>query len=168
MDAKDILLDAYGRIRPAVHAVLDDVGATTLTTRLDPGGNSVAWLLWHLTRVQDDHVSEVAGHEQTWTADGWASRFALPFDDAETGYGFSPEQVAQVQAGADLLTGYFDAVQARTLSYLEGLTDADLDRVVDDRWDPPVTLGVRLVSVLDDDLEHVAQAAFLRGTLERR
>ena len=168
MDAKDILLDGFGRISPAVHAAVDGLDEEALGTRLDEGANSIAWLVWHLARVQDDHVSDVAGREQTWTADGWADRFALPFGTGETGYGFSPEQVGRVRAGADLLTGYLDAVQARTVEYVGSLGDGDLDRVVDDAWDPPVTLGVRLVSVLDDDLEHAAQAAFVRGVLERR
>ncbi|GAB3464397.1 DinB family protein [Kineococcus endophyticus] len=168
MDAKDLLLDLYGRIPAAAHAAVDGLDEDTLTARLDPQANSIAWLVWHLVRVQDDHVSEVAGHEQTWTADGWAGRFALPFDDGETGYGFDADQVGRVRAGADLLTGYLDAVQDRTTAYLRTLSDTDLDRVVDEQWDPPVTLGVRLVSVADDDLEHAAQAAFLRGVLERR
>ena len=168
MDAKDILLDGYGRISPLVHAAVDGLDEDALSARLDPGANSIAWLVWHLARVQDDHVSDVAGHEQTWTADGWAERFALPFGPGETGYGFDADQVGQVRVGAELLTGYLDAVQARTVDFLGGLSEADLDRVVDDAWDPPVTLGVRLVSVLDDDLEHAAQAAFVRGVLERR
>ena len=168
MDAKDLLLDGYGRIQPAVHAAVDGLDEDALATRLDEGANSIAWLVWHLTRVQDDHVSEVAGHEQTWTADGWAGRCGLPFGDAETGYGFSAEQVGLVRLPARLLTGYHDAVHERTIAHLATLTGADLDRVVDERWDPPVTLGVRLVSVLDDDLEHAGQAAFVRGVLERR
>ncbi|MEZ0165710.1 DinB family protein [Kineococcus sp. LSe6-4] len=168
MDAKDLLLDLYSRIPDAGRAAVDGLDEETLTARLDPRANTIAWLVWHLARVQDDHVSDVAGHEQTWTADGWAARFGLPFDDGETGYGFDADQVGQVRAGAELLTGYLDAVHARTTTYLQGLSDADLDRVVDEQWDPPVTLGVRLVSVADDDLEHAAQAAFLRGVLERR
>lgn len=168
MDAKDILVETFSRIRPAVHSVLSGVDADLLGTRLDPEGNSIAWLVWHLTRVQDDHVSEVAGHEQTWTAGGYAAEAGLPFPDEATGYGFDAEQVGRVQVGADLLLRYHDAVHEKTITYLRGLADADLDRIVDDTWDPPVTLGVRLVSVADDDLEHVAQAAFLRGTLERR
>ncbi|WP_380174277.1 DinB family protein [Kineococcus sp. DHX-1] len=168
MDAKDLLLDLYGRIPDAVHAAVDGLDEETLTARLDPEANSIAWLVWHLARVQDDHVSEVAGHEQTWTADGWAGRFGLPFDDGETGYGFDADQVGRIRASAELLTGYLDAVQDRTTAYLRTLSDTDLDRVVDEQWDPPVTLGVRLVSVADDDLEHAAQAAFLRGVLERR
>lgn len=168
MDAKDILVETFSRIRPAVHAVLDGAGPDLLGTRLDPDGNSVGWLVWHLTRVQDDHVSEVAGHEQTWTAGGYAAEAGLPFPDGATGYGFDSGQVGQVHLDAGLLLRYHDAVHDRTTEFLRGLGDADLDRVVDDAWDPPVTLGVRLVSVADDDLEHVAQAAFLRGTLERR
>jgi len=151
-----------------VHAVLEGADDAQLAARLDPDGNSVGWLVWHLTRVQDDHVSEVAGHEQTWTAGGFATRAGLPFPDAATGYGFDAAQVGQVRVGADLLREYHDAVADRTVEYLRGLSGTDLDRVVDDAWDPPVTLGVRLVSVLDDDLEHVGQASFLRGTLQRR
>ena len=168
MDAKDILLDGFGRIPPLVHAAVDGLDEDALSARLDPGANSIAWLVWHLARVQDDHVSDVAGHEQTWTADGWAERFALPFGPGETGYGFDADQVARVRVRAELLMGYLDAVQARTVDFLDGVSGTDLDRVVDDAWDPPVTAGVRLVSVLDDDLEHAAQAAFVRGVLERR
>ena len=54
-------------------------------------------------------------------------------------------------------------MHARTVAHLAGLSEADLDRVVDERWDPPVTLGVRLVSVISDDLQHAGQAAYLRG-----
>ncbi|WP_337059325.1 mycothiol transferase [Kineococcus sp. G2] len=168
MDAKDLLLDGFGRIPPAVHAVLDGCDHTALTARLDPGANTIAWLVWHLARGQDAQVAQVAGHEQVWTADGWARRFDLPFGDDEIGYGFSAEQVGRVRASAELLGGYVDAVHERTERYLRTLTDADLDRVVDDSYDPPVTLGVRLVSVLDDDLEHAGQAAFVAGVLGRR
>jgi hypothetical protein len=115
--------------------------------------------------VQDDHVSEVAGVRQTWDADGWAERFSLPFGQDATGYGQDADDVAAVRVEADLLVGYFDAVYARTIAYVAKLGDADLDHVVDRRWDPPVTLGVRLVSVLDDDIQHAGQAAFIRGIL---
>jgi hypothetical protein len=122
--------------------------------------------VWHLTRIQDDHVADVAGTEQVWTSAGWADRFGLPFEPADTGYGHGAEQVAAVRVpSADLLTGYHDAVHERTVAYARTLVDADLDRVVDHRWDPPVTLGARLVSVLADDLQHAGQAAYVRGLL---
>lgn len=168
VNTAELLRDVFGRVATDVHGAVEGLDSDAVTHRVDGTANSISWLVWHLTRVQDDHVADVAGTAQVWTADGWATRFDLPFDDEEIGYGQDGDDVAVVRADADLLLGYFDAVHARTLQYLEHLTDADLDRVVDRRWDPPVTLGVRLVSVADDDLQHAGQAAFVRGIVERR
>jgi uncharacterized damage-inducible protein DinB len=169
MNTAELLADAYGRVKEVVHDAVDGLTADELADRLDPEANSVAWLVWHLTRVQDDHVAEVAGQPQTWTEGGWEKRFGLPFGTADTGYGHTPDEVAAVRvASADLLTGYYDAVHEQTLRFVRGLADGDLDRIVDRRWNPPVTLGVRLISVISDDLQHAGQAAVLRGLLMRR
>jgi uncharacterized damage-inducible protein DinB len=169
MNSTELLADAFGRIKEVVHDAVDGLGPDELAHQVDPEANTVGWLVWHLTRVQDDHVAEVAGTEQAWTAQGWDARFGLPFPAGATGYGDSPKEVATVRVpSADLLTGYHDAVYENTVRYVRGLADSDLDRVVDKRWDPPVTLGVRLVSVVSDDLQHAGQAAFLRGLLLRR
>jgi hypothetical protein len=166
MTTAELLGDAFDRIREVVHNVCDGVTAEELLARPTPHCNSIAWLIWHLSRIQDDHIAEVAGVQQVWTAGGWAAKFALPFADSETGYGDTPEQVAAVAVtSAGLLTGYYDAVHAQTLPFVAGLTDSDLDRVVDENWVPPVTLGVRLVSVISDDLQHAGQAAYLKGLL---
>ena len=161
----DLLVDGFGRVRENVHAAVEGLGEDELAFRPAGSGNSIAWLVWHLTRVQDDHVAEVAGTKQAWTEEGWSGRFGLPFDEADTGYGHSAEEVAAVAVPAELLAGYHDAVVERTLAYVGRLRDDDLDRIVDERWDPPVTLAVRLVSVLDADAQHVGQAAFVRGLL---
>jgi len=161
----ELLTDGFDRVHGEVHEALDGLTVEQLAWRVAPEANSIAWLVWHLTRVQDDHVSEVAGVDQAWTEDGWAGRFALPFADDATGYGHDSDDVGAVRVEGDLLAGYFDAVYARTIAYVATLTDPDLDRVVDRRWNPPVTLGVRLVSVLDDDIQHAGQAAFVRGIL---
>jgi hypothetical protein len=163
-----LLLDAFGRIDEEVHAALDGLTLDDVTYRPAPDANSIAWLVWHLTRIQDDHVADVAGIEQVWTADGHFDRFGLPFDRAAHGYGHSSADVAAVQVEAAQLVAYYDAVAAQTKRYVERLSDPDLDRIVDERWDPPVTLAVRLVSVISDDLQHVGQAAYLRGMLAGR
>jgi hypothetical protein len=72
-----------------------------------------------------------------------------------------------VRPGRELLLEYHRAVHARSVQWLRGVGGEDLDRVVDDRWDPPVTLGVRLVSVVDENAQHVGQAAYLKGLLGR-
>ena len=164
MTTAELLADALSRVREVVHEVAKGLSPEQIAFRPGPDANSIGWLIWHLTRVQDDHVSDVAGTEQVWTAGGWAERFGLPFDADETGWGHSAEQVGRMRAqSADLLTGYYDAVHASTLRFIHTLTDADLNRIVDERWDPPVSLGVRLVSVIDDDAQHAGQAAYVRG-----
>lgn len=168
MDTREVLRDAFGRIQQVAHKAAEGLDDDALSFRPDPEANSIAWLIWHFTRLQDDHVSHVAGREQAWTADGWHDRFGLPFDPADFGYGHTSDQVAQVRADAGTLLGYLDAVTERTLSYLGGIDADELDRVVDTSYDPPVTVGVRLVSVLSDNLQHAGQARYVRGIAERQ
>ena len=169
MTSAQLLTDAFGRVRGEVHQVVGGLTAEELAFRVDDDANSIAWLVWHLTRIQDDHVADAAGTSQVWTSQGWADRFDLPFDASQTGYGHSSDEVAMMRVeSGNLLTGYHDAVYQQTISYVGTLTDNDLTRIVDQSWDPPVTLGVRLISVIDDDLQHAGQAAFIRGLIERR
>ncbi len=166
--ATDVIIDGLNRVKENVHAAVDGLSRRQLADRLDDDANSIAWLVWHLTRVQDDHVAGVAGTTQVWISAGWSGRFALPLDNHDHGFGHTPQQVGQVVADAEMLTWYHDAVHGRTVDFVQGLSDIDLARVVDRRWDPPVTLAARLVSVVDDCAQHVGQAAFVRGILERR
>jgi len=163
MTSAQLLTDAFERIRQGVHEVLENSTPAALLARVGDQGNSVAWLVWHLTRIQDDHLAGITGAEQVWTAAGWDRRFDLPLDPSDTGYGHGPREVAAVRADAENLRGYFDAVHGATIGFVESVSDGDLDRVVDTRWDPPVTMGVRLVSVIADDLQHVGQAAYVKG-----
>jgi hypothetical protein len=149
-----------------VEQTLDGI-SDALTWQPEPNANTIGWLVWHLTRIQDDHIAAVADAEQEWMAGDWHRRFALPFDPHDTGYGHSREQVTAVRVSADLLLAYHRAVSEHSVAWVRPLRAAELDRVVDENWDPPVTLGVRLVSVLSDDLQHLGQAAYLRGLAER-
>ena len=169
MEIADLLVDAFDRVRGAVRGAVEGLTEEQLTARLDPDANSIAWLVWHLTRVQDDHVSAVAGVEQAYTAQGWAQQFGFSFGPTAIGYGHGSADVAAVRVSDPaLLVGYYEDVHQQTLQYVRGLTTADLDRVVDEGWDPPVTLGMRLVSVVNDDLQHAGQAAYVRGIVLRR
>ncbi len=165
MDTAELLTDGFARVREVALSVVDGLSAEQLGLRLRPESNSIGWLAWHLTRVQDDHVADAAGVDQVWSSKGWVSRFALPYDDHATGYGQTSEEVGAFEADAGLLAGYLEDVHAQTTRFVESLDEVDLDRIVDENWDPPVTLGVRLVSVISDDLQHAGQAAFIRGTL---
>ncbi|MFG2289570.1 DUF664 domain-containing protein [Streptomyces sp. NPDC048595] len=164
----DLLVDAFGRIREVVEEVVGGLSPEELAERPDDAANSIGWLVWHLTRIQDDHVAGAAETEQIWISDDWYERFGLPFTADDTGYGHSRKEVAAVQdLSAQLLTGYHEAVHDNTVQYLAGIEDKDLKRIVDRAWSPPVTLGVRLMSVIADDLQHAGQAAYVRGLLGR-
>ena len=168
MDIAGLLLDLYGRVPPLAEDAVDGLDAEGLAAQPAPGANSIAWLIWHVARVQDHHVSELLETAQVWESGDWSRRCGLEPDPSNTGYGHSPEEVARVRPdGPDALVDYLLAVDQRTRDMLSGLSPADLDRIVDRRWDPPVTLGVRLVSIADDCLQHVGQAAYVRGLLAR-
>jgi len=162
---QELLRDSFGRIRELVAGVCEGLTREDAAYRPAPDANSIGWLVWHLTRIQDDHLCGITGAQQVWTADGWYERFGLPFEPAAHGYGHSSADVAKVRVEPELLDRYHAAVHQQTLAYVGTVDAAELARVVDDSWDPPVTASVRLVSVLGDCLQHAGQAAYVRGLL---
>ena len=164
--ARTILADAFDRVRDLAEDLTDGLTADIAEFRPDPQANSVGWLLWHVARVTDDHVAGVAQVEQAWSR--WRDRFDLPLDEGDIGYGHTPAQVGSVRVSADLLAGYHAEVHELVSTYLAQLDAAELARVVDTRWDPPVTASARLVSVVSDALQHLGQAAYVRGLAQRR
>jgi len=158
-----LLRDAFTRLIEHADEITDGLTDEVADYRPTAQANSIAWLLWHSARVQDIQIAQVAGVEQVWTRDGWVDRFGLDLPRDDSGYGHSPADVAKVRAPAQLLAGYYRDVHQLTLGYLDGVTPDELARVVDTHWDPPVTAGVRLVSIIDDCAQHLGQAAYLRG-----
>ena len=165
--AREVLRDAFTRLVEHVDAVTDDlsdeVSLYRPTTASGGQANSICWLVWHSARVQDAQLAHIAGVEQVWLSGGWVDRFALDLPRDAHGYGHTAEEVGKVQAPAELLAGYYHAVHRMTLEYLAGLTTDELERVVDEHWNPPVTASARLVSIIDDCAQHLGQAAYLRG-----
>jgi len=170
MTSANLLVDSLGRVRETVTDVVYGLNHAQLAYRITTEANPICWLIWHLTRVQDDHIADAFAVPQVWSDQGWAERFGMPASSLETGYGHTSQQVAAVSAtisSPELLTDYHDATYEQSVKLLSGVSDDDLERVVDTSWHPPVTLGVRLVSVVNDDMQHAGQAAFLRGILLR-
>ena len=165
MDSAELLTDQFDRVRELFAGIADDLDETTAHHRPGGAGNPIAWLLWHTARVQDDHVADLAGTDQAWPE--WSGRFGLPLDDGDIGYGHSPDQVAEVRISSfPDLVAYHQTVHDLTNAYLDRVDAGELDRVVDERWDPPVTAGARLVSILGDCLQHLGQAAYVKGLPE--
>jgi hypothetical protein len=169
MDVAELLADLFGRVDEHIAEILHGLDPTLLDEPPEEGSNPIGWLLWHLTRVADTHVAEILETEQLWVADGWAGRFGRDPDPLDMGFGHTAEQVAAFRSGStSLLIDYWAAVWERTRGVLASTTPEELDRIVDRRWDPPVSLGVRLVSIADDAIQHAGQAAYVKGVLQRR
>ncbi len=168
MDVSSLLLELFGRIPHIAADAAEGLDQEQLCWEPAPGTNTIGWLVWHLTRVQDHHVAELLGTDQIWVTGEWARRCGLEPDPSNTGYGHDPDDVRAVRPeNPDVLLDYLAKVDARTSEMLRDLTPDDLDRVVDRRWRPPVTMGVRLASIADDCLQHAGQAAYVRGLLGR-
>ena len=163
--ARALLSDAFGRVRDGVVELTDGLDEATATYRPDPGANTIAWLIWHLTRIEDESIADLAGTEAVWPR--WRDRFALPIDDDATGYGMTPEEVGAVKASRRPARRLPRRGARGHRAYLDGLTAEELERVVDRNWDPPVTAAVRLVSVVDDEAMHIGQAGYVKGMAER-
>ncbi len=168
MNTQDVLVEAYGRIRELVHKAAGGLDQERLSYLPEPGANSIAWLVWHLTRIQDDHVSEITGQDQVWVTGDWAAALGMEPDPANLGQGHRPDDVAAISpADSSDLLGYHDEVMDRSVEYLRGVDAAELARIIDDSYTPPVSVGVRLVSVLSDNIQHAGQARYLRGIVDR-
>lgn len=164
-----VLIDSFDRVAQDLPGLLSELSEEELLWRPDPEANSIAWLAWHLARVQDDHMAGVGGVEQVWTSQGWEQRFGLPYDTADIGWQQTSEQVGQfASADPQLLIDYQRAAHELTIEVLKGLDMTDYSRIVDRRWDPPVTAAVRVVSVINDITAHLGQVGYIRGLAERR
>jgi len=167
MMTTDIVLDSLDRVHELIPAILDGLDRDDVLWRPDDGSNSIGWLVWHLTRVEDDHLANLGAQDQRWHS-GWSTRFALPYPDDAHGYGMTAEQVAAFDvASVDLLLGYAAAVAEQSRQIVASFTAADYEKIVDTRWNPPVTLAARLVSVMVETAQHIGQAAYARGLRER-
>ena len=169
MNLRDGLTHVFAEIGRRTASTVEGLDAAALAWRPDAEANSIAWLVWHLARVQDGHVAEIAGRPQVWTEQSWAEQFGLPAGYDDSGYGHTPAQVGEIQPGEEhVLRRYAEAVATMVRDYLDGASADDFDRVIDRSYDPPVTVGVRLFSVVGDALQHLGQAAYIRGLYERR
>ena len=160
---RELLRDSFTRVIEHADDVTDGLTDEVSSYRPTAEANSIAWLIWHSARVQDAQLCDIAGIEQVWFRDGWVDRFALDLPRDAHGYGHTPEDVAKVRAPAELLAGYYRAVHKVTLEFVASVTPEELEKVIDRRWNPPVTASARLVSIIDDCAQHLGQAAYVRG-----
>ena len=168
MEWQQLIVDGYGRVLEVLEKALDGLAQDDLNQQPNPDCNSMGWLTWHLTRVQDDHIADLMGEKQLWVSGGWHAKFNRPPNPKDIGFGHSSEDVAAFRSpDVKTLLGYHSAVLERSKRYINSLSEVDLDRELNEPWFQPLpTVGVRLISILSDDLQHAGQVAYLRGLLK--
>lgn len=171
-----LLRDGFGRVRDGVSALLEGADDQLLRYRPSTHANHIGWLIWHLSRVQDDHFVHLAralwprdNFEQRWVAEGVARRFGLPYPVGDTGYGHDADQVAAFgMFDGGFLMDYHEMTHDYCHTILGRLEISDFQTIIDHRWNPPVSTAVRLVSVLEDVTKHLGQAEYIAGLYAAR
>ncbi len=169
MEWQQLIIDIFMRISQDLEQVLDGLTVDDLNQRPRPDCNSIGWLAWHLTRSHDRNISELMEQEQLWIRDKWHAKFNRAPDPAETGFGYSSEDVStfRSQDGKTLLE-YHHAVLELAKRYISGtLSETELKREsASPTFGNVATVRRRLVGVVNDGLQHVGQAAYVRGLLK--
>lgn len=166
-----MLIDEADRVLAGALSLLDEVdrhpdGAQLLNRRPAPTANPVGWLLWHIGRVQDAQVAPLADRPEAWVAGGYADSFALPLPVEATGFGQDAAEVDAVVVRPAELRAYLTTCHDDLVDHLRRVgadAQTQLNRVIDTDWDPPVTQGVRLISIVDDVTQHLGQADYAWG-----
>ena len=170
MTLAEILIDGLSRSRERLDRALADVTLEQANTPpvpdIAPRTNSLTWLAWHTAREIDLQISLMAGQEFVWFTGGHRERFDLPLPDDTQDWRHTPEEAAQVVVDdLSVLTAYLDDAYAMAYGYMRSLAPERLDDIIDSSWDPPVTRGVRLASIIDDAAQHSGQAVYTRRLL---
>lgn len=169
MDWRELIVDGYDRLPDMMKDVLAGVGAADLDWQPGRDSNTLGWTAWHLTRVQDSQIADLAGGEQLWIGEGWHRKFDRPADSEDTGYGDTAARVRAFRSpSGKVQLEYLRATVARTQAYLAALDPADLDRELDEPYRPRPTVAVRILSILVDCHQHAGEASYIRGLLRAR
>ena len=165
MNWQQLVIENFERISQVLKSALEDLTQEDLNQQPNPESNSMGWIAWHLTRVQDRAIADLAGEEQLWIKDKWHSSFVRLADPQDVGVGHSSEDLAAFRSpDAKILIAYHHAVLERTKGYLSNLSQPELDRKIDHPRFP--TVGLRLTAIINDNFQHAGQVAYVRGLLK--
>ncbi|MFC1920962.1 DinB family protein [Chloroflexota bacterium] len=168
MNQKELLIAGFERISGTLERTLEALTVEDLNFQSKPDSNSMGWLAWHLTRWQDFQTSSSLKKEQLWIEQGWNKKFSQPADANDTGMGHKEEDLAKYKSpDAATLIAYNKAVLERLKEYVSTLSDSDLDKVVEGTpIKPPPTVGLMVIGLWSDGMQHMGQIGYVRGLLQ--
>ena len=166
MAANEGLLIAHQRNWEMIDVALETLDDSLLARQPAEDCNSVAWIMWHMSRVVDTFIhTRLQGSPQLWLECGWAQKFGMDADPEDRGVGWTGEQVSAWKVPAkDVQLGYYNAVKAAAEKYISSLSDADLQviSVIPPTLEPR-SVAAALGQMTWDAVAHGGQIAYLRG-----
>jgi hypothetical protein len=165
MELHEMLAVGYSGILRTLDYTLKGLTKEDINWQPKPDCNSIGWMVWHPIRFQDMQISEFMGEEQLWIKDGWYKKWGRKADPKESGGGMTPEDLTKFKSpGAATVLAYAKAVVERSQKYFPTLKKADLDKILKGGPHKPYpTVGMMLMIILSDSLQHAGQAGYVRG-----
>ena len=139
----------------------EDLTEEQLYHQPTPDTNSIAWLIWHLSRWRDKISAAAAGEPEVWISQGWAGKFGM--EDGRTGLGDTIEQVARFKVDTNMLTDYAEAAHKAIVERVSGFTTEQFNQEIEYTPGSPRPAWRALISVVEDSAEHTGQINYLRG-----
>lgn len=167
MELAEFITGIFMRISQVLETALDGLTEDEINQQPNPECNSIGWMVWHLTRVQDRFIAMLSNNEQVYIAGKWYEKFNRGADPQDIGYGHSSEDLANFKAPdtKTLLDYHYDTLE-KTKQYTNRISPGELDRVIDNSRAP--TVALRLTAFISDNLQHAGQVAYLRGWLKNQ
>lgn len=160
MDAKELLLRSLEESNGYLTRALNGLTQEEATWSPSPECNSIAFILWHMTRVEDFFVNRVIRREkELYETKKWQEKLGTPVK----AYGYTVEELRAWPAPKlEILREYANSVRESTLAFLNSISPERLSEVPrPDR--SPDSIGVTLGHVTTEIALHVGQIAYLRG-----
>lgn len=173
MDTNPFIKQTLDHFESRLDQTLRGLTNEELAWRPNAEANSIAFVIWHTTRVEDRFMQKMVREtEEVWTGGGWYSRLGL--DEGDTGVDFSVDRLASFPAlSVENLRDYLDAVRAETNAYLDAAAPAGFDLVPDRNPFPEVpgadeyfegcTIARMFLILIGEHFQHLGHAAYIRG-----
>ena len=167
MDVPFYHMHLLGHAERSLFRALEECSLEELKAQpIGPNTNSIGFVIWHLSRIQDMNTSRQMGKKQAWESEGWAEKFGKDPTDLKA-TGFTSEEAAGFDpVSAQLLREYYECVRGYTEKYVSGLTPEVLDTPIENPPPGrPYNLGTSIALALGDSIQHFGQIGILMGVI---
>ena len=164
MKGAKILSDMLEMSDSLVRRALEGLTDADLIKRPSDQDNTIGWLMWHKTRVEDIAFADASGEEQFWISDKWHEKFGMEPNPGQMGFrGFartSDEPRVQERKTFSATPTPFGRARLRCWRASRPRTST---RKSPPRWARPSKSGTTSGRVAADNIQHGGQICYLRG-----